>query len=103
MTDNSEIKKLINKELDAMCEKHNQQKFNSLHEAYAVTKEEVEEADSDMQCVKIRLLNEWENVKRDDYTSQMFVKIKEKSIECIQELIQVSACCSKALRGVETK
>ena len=53
--------------------------------------------------MKIRLLNEWENIKRDDYTSQMFVKIKEKSIECIQELIQVSACCSKVLRGVETK
>ena len=103
MTDNSEIKKLINKELNAMCIKHKQEKFNSLHEAYAVTKEEIEEANNDMRCVEIRLQNEWENIKRDDYTSQMFMKIREKSIECIQELIQVSACCSKVLRGVEIK
>lgn len=52
MTDVEKINELVQKELDEMCEKHNEEKFNSFHEAYAVTLEEVEETFAVMESLE---------------------------------------------------
>lgn len=101
MTDVEKINELVQKELAEMCEKHNQEKFNSFHEAYAVTKEEVEEADAEMDSIKSDIKLLWNFIKCDNTKSAVeYVTFLQRHCnKAIQELIQVSACCEKIKRG----
>ena len=88
-----------------MCEKHNQEKFNSFHEAYAVTVEEVEEADDEMDSVRSILELLWDYIRHNE-TKDAFRHVGFLQKACnraIQELIQVSACCEKIKRGFQNE
>ena len=98
MTDVKKIEKLVAEELKAMCIKHKQEKFNSPHEAYAVTLEEYEEAKSDLDFVQFNLTDVWLNVKMDRSAKKDYGYVRALALHAIQELIQVCACCDKAVR-----
>lgn len=99
MTKESKINELIAEELKAMCKKHNQEKFNSEHEAYAVTLEEVEEVTECIDVVKDELPNLWNGVRNDcKDLSCNYENMRKYALGAIQELIQVCACCDKAVR-----
>ena len=103
MTDIEKINGLVQKELAEMCIKHNQEKFNSFHEAYAVTKEEVEEAAFEMEMVQSDISLIWESIKSNETKDALrYVGFMQKRCNrAIQELIQVSACCEKIKRGFQ--
>lgn len=105
MTDVEKINELVQKELAEMCEKHNQEKFNSFHEAYAVTKEEVEEADAEMDTIKSDIKLLWNFIKSDNTKNAVGVVnfMQKRCNRAIQELIQVSACCEKIKRGFQNE
>lgn len=105
MTDVEKINELVQKELDEMCEKHNEEKFNSFHEAYAVTLEEVEETEFEMKVVQEDIELLWDYIKHNE-TKDAFRYVdflQKRCNKAIQELIQVSACCEKIKRGFQNE
>lgn len=76
--------------------------FHSLHEGYAVIKEEVEEADEEMDRLKKKLGFLWENVKNDaeDVAQRNFEDMKSMAIAGACELIQVAAMADKGIEGI---
>lgn len=75
--------------------------FNSMHEAYAVIKEEVEEMQEDMKYIESNLELLWRSVKADDDGTHSLMRMKKLAITAVQEGIQVIAMCDKALRCTE--
>lgn len=71
--------------------------FNSNHEAYAVTLEEVEETNQELVCMRMMMRHIWDKVRGDeDITGDMLV-LKQDAINCACEAIQVAAMCDKYL------
>lgn len=72
--------------------------FHSPHEAYAVLKEEVEEAESDLKYLKMLLEYYWCDVKKNDMEHQnsMLKEIEKTALNAACELIQVAAMAYKA-------
>lgn len=105
MTDIEKINRLVQKELAEMCEKHNQERFNSFHEAYAVTNEEVEEVEVEMDCIQTNMKLMWNFVKHDELKDafEYVIFLQRNCNKAIQELIQVSACCEKIKRGFQNE
>ena len=73
------------------------EKFNSLHEGYAVLLEEVEEANEDMTRIKYSLEDFWKWIKQDTkiYSNDIDIVIEEYLKYCISELAQVGAVLMK--------
>ena len=73
------------------------EKFNSLHEGYAVLLEEVEEANEDMTRIKYSLEDFWKWIKQDTkiYPKDIDIVIEEYLKYCISELAQVGAVLMK--------
>lgn len=74
----------------------------SPHEGYALIKEEVEEADEEMDRLKKKLTFLWENVKNDadDVAQRNFEDMKSMAIAGACELIQVAAMADKGIEGI---
>lgn len=72
-------------------------KFNSMHEGYAVLKEEYEEARGAFSDIDLDFL--WECVKRGAEVN--VDTIQYSVIEAMKELAQVWAVCEKMKKGVE--
>lgn len=92
----NDIKKLIDKELDAANEVNPQ--FVNMHEAYGVIKEELEEAED--ECEKAgRYLNiAWLNIKHDNIinTKTCLADVYKAAMNLAVEAVQVAAMCKKA-------
>ena len=71
--------------------------FNSLHEGWAVLKEELEEAELSFSGVNSQSYGLWLSVKGGDYVcgKTCLNAIQENAIECMMELAQVWAVCEK--------
>lgn len=71
--------------------------YNSLHEGWAVLKEEVEEAELSFNGVKSQASGVWLSVKSGDYVwDETCLKvIQENAIQAMMELAQVWAVCEK--------
>lgn len=69
------------------------------HEGYALIKEELEEAQLDMEALEQQLGHFWSEVKADEFRTQQHYlsKIKNISIHAACELIQVAAMAEKTL------
>lgn len=76
---------------------------HSPHEGYALIKEEVEEAQAEMETLNQRLGHLWTSVKSDEdqYGPHYLVYIKKAAVLGACELIQVAAMAEKALLGYE--
>lgn len=69
------------------------------HEGYALIKEELEEAQFDMEALEQQLGHFWSEVKADEPRAQQhyLCKIKNISIHAACELIQVAAMAEKTI------
>lgn len=93
------IEKLINEELQNANKKF--PLFSSWHEAYAVIKEEIEEAEEEVAVMsEIELESLWNNIRsKTSDEADKFMKIgiiRGHAVRGIEELIQVAAMCDKA-------
>lgn len=100
MIDSEKILALAAEELADANTKH-PPTFNSMHEAYAVIKEEVEEMNSDMEYMKHHFEVAWNLVKKDGDCTDCIERTKQFAISAVQEAIQVIAMCDKALNSTE--
>ena len=75
----------------------------SPHEGYALIKEEVEEAQVEMETLSQRLDHLWDSIKgnEDQYGPHYLAYIKKAAVLGACELIQVAAMAEKALLGYE--
>lgn len=99
MTDRNSILKLIDEELIKANAEY--PKFHSYHEAYAVIKEELEEAAYEMEKCKENLETAWLNIKRDMNCTNNMIALRTRSINLIQEAIQVAAMCDKTFDSLK--
>jgi NAD(P)H-dependent flavin oxidoreductase YrpB (nitropropane dioxygenase family) len=90
-----EVRKLALEELNRSIEQYKHPIFNSLHEGYAVLKEEIEEAteETDRICQKLKLV--WHSIKLDQYPGEHIQLIKQYAELLACEAIQVAAMARK--------
>jgi hypothetical protein len=108
MSFSPETEKLVNELIQAeyknACKKFGE-KYNSLHEGYAVLLEEVEEASEDMTRIKYSLEDFWKWIKQDTKINpkDIDIVIEEYLEYCISELAQVGAVLMKIKNTFETE
>lgn len=87
---------LIDEEYKNACNKYGSE-YHSLHEAYAVLKEEIEEAETEIKFLKRWFENIWESIKTDNITYQYdcIEELKSCVENSIKELAQVGAVVLK--------
>lgn len=95
MFDEKLLAPLIEEELNEANKAH--PPFASMHEGYAVLKEEIEETKEVLDCIKSDLDMLWFGVKHDVDVSRFAETIYEKSIWLMAEAAQVGAMAKKFL------
>lgn len=89
------VEQLIQAEYKNACEKFGD-KYNSLHEGYAVLKEELEEVRDEYNSLLSNYHYLWENIKDDDKDIlSTIAKMQNDVIRQIKELAQVGAVLKK--------
>lgn len=90
------VNNLIQAEYDNACEKYGD-KYNSLHEAYAVLLEEVEETEKEIRFLKRWLENIWESIKTNNkcYQNECIEQLEICVKNSIKEMAQVGAVLRK--------
>lgn len=96
------VKVLIDQEY-ALASGQYGDKHHSPHEAYAVIKEELEEAQDEIEIVEDKLDEFWKAAKRDFYYGCKMNAdvIYKRAMAAACEMIQVAAMAHKALQGYE--
>ena len=100
----NEIEQAVKNELVRANRKH--PLFNSPHEAYAVIKEEVEEAEYECVLIKDALSQFWSYVKCDGGAPDMLGYLnqtKKRAMNLAAEAIQIAAMAQKAMDGIKQK
>ena len=92
------IEHCVDVELEAARKEH--EEFHSLHEAYAVTLEEVEEAKVEIGEIDWLTTELWNCVKNDNASLAVwdFKRIEEHAVSLAAEAVQVAAMARKARR-----
>ena len=92
----NEVTKLVDFELD-MANKEHGERFNSAHEAYAVMKEEYEEAKEALENAGVSLNRcFWKSCRCDEINCARYAKFLEsEAIDAACECIQVAAMAQK--------
>lgn len=88
-----DIKKLVFKELDS-ANKHFPL-FQSQHEGYAIIKEEIEEAEDEMNDINLLAKESWYQIKGNTDATNLIKEIEEHAIKLAGEAIQIAAMCKK--------
>ena len=98
MTDNKIIHTLIEEELAEANKRH--PLFQSLHEAYAVMLEELEETEEEAKQIRLLLDEMWQRIRQDCGAEELLKKMQVHAMYMVQEGIQVGAMCEKALASL---
>lgn len=81
--------------------------YHSVHEAYAVLAEEIEEAEEEIQILKNRQKKIWKMVKSNEVNEPEFLKYLDNTIvvveKSIKELAQVGGVLHKFLSTIKNK
>ena len=98
------VKKAIQKEYENACNEWGE-KYNSLHEGWAIVKEEIAEAKEGYKGVKRSNKILWEALTRDDIecAESGIELIQDYAYECVLEMLQVIACCRKLEKTLKEK
>lgn len=96
------VEQLIKVEYQNACEKFGD-KYNSLHEGYAVLLEEVEEVEREMSFLKRWLENCWESIKSENkyYQNECIEQLEICNTNAMKELAQVGAVLMKIKNTLE--
>lgn len=99
MISEEKIQELVNEELEEAKKKHGEY-LNSSHEKYAVLLEEFEEAQKEFDEMLVTMRYLWICIKKDsdNKATANISNLKQRTIHCIQELIQVVAMCDKEVK-----
>jgi len=100
----NEVTQLVDAEYNRAAEQHGKL-HHSMHEAYAVMKEELEEAQERFKYVDDYINEFYWRAAKNDYCSscrKYAGDIKEQAILAAAEMIQVAAMAQKAMLGFET-
>ena len=89
------IRGALKQELDYAIKDHGE-KFNSTHEAYAVIKEEYEEAQIELEKAGDYLNDFWDSVKHDANGESELALMFNACVRTACEAIQTAAMCLKA-------
>lgn len=76
------------------------EKYNSLHEGYAVLKEEVEEARDEQVYIRNGFYKVWNGVKVGELKKEDVQQIREHAEQLALEAVQVAAVCNKILNSI---
>lgn len=78
------------------------EKYNSLHEGYAVLKEEVDEARDENIHVKNGLYNVWNNIRFNNSAAckDNVKQLRDHAEKLALEAVQVCAVCEKILKTI---
>lgn len=90
----SPIEEAIRHELDVAKSKHGET-FHSVHEAYAVLLEEIQETDEEMQRVKEYADAAWLRVRTDGPPEIWVERMQKHAKQMAMEAAQVAAVCRK--------
>lgn len=95
---------LIQAEYQNACTQFGE-KYHSLHEAYAVLLEEVEEVEKEMSFLKRWLENIWESIKSENkyYQNECIEQLEICNTNTIKELAQVGAVLMKIKNTLEVE
>ena len=89
------IDMLVKEELEIAKSIHGTE-FNSHHEAYGVTREEIQEAGDELKRIRKRLKDVWGRIKHDlDVGEIELTEIEKRAINGACELVQVAAMARK--------
>ena len=90
------LKKAIYAEVENIKNTHGKN-YNSIHEGYAVLKEEIEEASEEMERIKTLLSEIWQNCRNDDVTESLgnAKKMNLYALYLMQEACQIAAVAEK--------
>lgn len=89
------VQEAVEEEIKRTKEEYGYKPFNSPHEGYAVLKEEVEEAEEEIQRIKDRLDSVWWQVREDVYPDRAIYLLKNHAELLACEAIQVAAMAQK--------
>ena len=94
------IKHAVDVELAAARRDHAE--FHSLHEGYAVTLEEVEEAHLEMATIEDLMRGIWSRVRSDnaEMAADLYRDVELTAVRLATEAIQVAAMAKKAYQGI---
>lgn len=95
MTELSKIQALVYEELKEANEKY--PLFHSDHEAYAVTKEEIEECTEALECLQNYKQVMWKRIREDKDIEKWMTLAQRQAMNLAAEAIQVAAMCYKAV------
>ena len=99
------VETLICGELRTAKEQHGET-FNSLHEAYAVALEELEEASEKVDMAKYRYEDVWNRIKWNEEKKRIVESLngtRNYAVEAIKELAQFAAMIDKTLKTLEKR
>lgn len=98
------VNELIQAEYDNACDNWGNN-YNSLHEGFAILKEEVEEVREEIKHLKMDKKVFWNNVKENEIAGvkQMLIFLNEDVKDSIKELAQVGAVLQKIKNTLEVK
>lgn len=99
------VETLICGELRTAKEQHGES-FNSLHEAYAVALEELEEASEKVDMAKYRYEDVWNRIKWNEEKKRIVESLngtRNYAVEAIKELAQFAAMIDKTLETLEKR
>ena len=96
------VKFMVDKELENSNKKFDST-FHTTHEGYAIIKEEVEEAEEELEVVNAHLKDLWWNVRKNkiDCSISPVKCLKQKAVNLAAESIQVAAMCQKFIDSFE--
>lgn len=77
------------------------EKYNSVHEGYAVLQEEIEEALDDLKYIQNNTAELWKKIKSDEeIDTSLLTVISGTALLLACEAVQISAVCEKFKRGL---
>lgn len=74
--------------------------FNSVHEGWAILKEEIEEATQESKFMQNNLDYMWDEIRRNEDVNDVLAQIYDRALNCAMECLQVAAVVNKIKGGV---
>lgn len=92
------VQSVVGEELNRTYLEYGNKDFNSLHEGYAVLKEEIEEAEEELQRINGKFNAVWGAVRRDEFPKESIHLLKHHAELLACEAIQVAAVAQKFMK-----
>lgn len=76
------------------------ERYSSMHEAYAVLKEEVDEARDELVPIRNNMFDFWQDVKRGKINGAKVDEVRKHAELLALEAVQIAAVCNKIKNSI---